>query len=193
MFFDKAVWKFISKNKPADQRPINLEVNLFLGYLRNGTTWYSADDYCDISGSDSITWRDVNVQVLVGQTEVYSGTPTTTTTVSHIFQDSEDLQDCEFRIVLTGLSDQHAVPWTNGELGGVALHVTGQLENMPLQLLMPKFGKYFVDDTINVATEIMGQNGYQQLYFQLPFYSWLHQNRELIVWELTYPNGYPHT
>jgi hypothetical protein len=57
---------------------------------------------------------------------------------------------------------------------------------------MPKFAKYFVDDdqSVNVATEILGQNGYQLLDFQTPFYTWLHQHRESLIWELTYPNGY---
>jgi hypothetical protein len=44
--------------------------------------------------------------------------------------------------------------------------------------------------SINVATEILGQNGYQLLDFQTPFYTWLHQHREALIWELTYPNGY---
>lgn len=187
------VWDFISKNKPAVNRPVVLSLELFLGYLRNGDVWYSASEYAEIS-NDQIPWHDITVTVILDNTVLCSGSPTDTLILTHNFQDSSQEEFRVFRIEIQGLNHTHNPPWPGtGEPGGAALRIQGHIDHMPLSLLMPKFAKYTVDHdgSANVATEIMGQNGRQTLVIPTPFYSWLHQHRESMIWELTYPNGYP--
>jgi hypothetical protein len=188
----KQIWNFISKNKPVADRSIDLSLELFLGYLKNGTDWYSADEYAEISDT-AISWNDVTVTVSLDNTVLYSGSPTDSPVLTHTFQDSDQAQFKVFQIKIQGLDHVHNAPWPiTGEPGVVALRVRGHIDHLPLQLLMSKFAKYIVDQdgSTNVATEIMGQNGSQTLVIQTPFYAWLHQHRESFIWELTYPNGY---
>lgn len=193
MFYDRKVWEFISKNKPAANQSICLSINLLLGYLKNGETWYTVAEYNQMFGTQTAPELGVSVQVSVDQDIVYLGNSTQPICIDYQFQDSEQPQNRQIKIVLQGLGHHHSIKWPGtGEPLGLALRVSGHLENLPLKLIMPKFAKYFVEDdqSINVATEILGQNGYQLLDFQTPFYSWLHQHREGLIWELTYPNGY---
>ena len=186
------VWDFISKNKPVTDRPVVLSLELFLGYLRNGTDWYSASEYAEIS-NNQIPWHDITVTVSLDNTVLYSGSPTDLLTLTHNFQDSNQTEFRVFQIKIQGLNHTHNPPWPgSGEPGGAALRVRGHIDHIPLSLLMPKFAKYIVDHdgSTNVATEIMGQNGSQTLVIPTPFYSWLHQHRESLIWNLTYPNGY---
>lgn len=193
MLHDRKDWNFISKNKPVSNRPVVLSLDLFLGYLRNGTDWYSAAEYAEISDGQ-ISWHDIVVTVSLDNTVLYSGCPTDSPVLIHNFQDSGQEEFRVFQIKIQGLDHVHNAPWpSTGEPGGAALRVRGHIDHMPLALLMPKFAKYIVDhnDSTNVATEIMGQNGSQTLVIPTPFYTWLHQHRESLVWNLTYPNGYP--
>jgi hypothetical protein len=193
MFYDRKVWEFISKNKPTANQSICLSMNLLLGYLKNGETWYTVAEYNQMFGTQTAPELGVSIQVSVDQDIVYSGNSTQPICIDHQFQDSEQPQNRQIKIALQGLGHHHSIKWPGtGEPLGLALRVSGHLENLPLKLIMPKFAKYFVDDdqSVNVATEILGQNGYQLLDFQTPFYTWLHQHRESLIWELTYPNGY---
>lgn len=192
MLYNQKVWNFISKNKPAADRPVAVSLDLFLGYLKNGTDWYSADQYAEISNSQ-MHWNNIVVTVSIDSEVLYSDSPTTALTLTHDFQDSGQTQVRVFKIEIRGLSDDHNPPWPDtGEPGGVALRVQGHIDHVPLSLLMPKLGKYVVDHdgSTNVATEIMGQNGSQTLVIETPFYAWLHQHRESLIWEMTYPSGH---
>jgi hypothetical protein len=193
MFYDRKVWEFISKNKPTANQSICLSMNLLLGYLKNGETWYTVAEYNQMFGTQTAPELGVSIQVSVDQDIVYSGNSTQPIYIDHQFQDSEQHQNRQIKIVLQGMGHHHNVKWPGtGEPLGLALRVSGHLENLPLTLIMSKFAKYFVEDdqSINVATKILGQNGYQLLDFQTPFYAWLHQHREALIWELTHPNGY---
>lgn len=192
MFYNQKAWDFISKNKPAASRSIGLTLDLFLGYLRNGTDWHSADQYAEISNGQ-LPWQDIVVTVSLDSVVLYSGSPTTALTITHNFQDGDPGQFKVFTIRIQGLDYTHNPPWPgSSEPGGAALRVRGHIDHIPLSLLMPKFAKYIVDHdgSTNVATEILGQNGSQTLVIPTPFYSWLHQHRESLIWNLTYPNGY---
>lgn len=193
MYYDKKVWDFISQNKPIADRSVKLTVNLLLGYLKGGTTWHTADEYNQAPGALPIQWDQVTVTVSMDHTVIYSGSPTQPCVIEHMFQDSGSIEDRVFTIAVQGFSHEHNRAWPGtGDLGGAALRVTGDIDNLPLKLLMPKFGRYVVDDgTVNVATEILCQNGFQDLKMQTPFYTWLAQRRDSFLWELTYPNGYP--
>lgn len=192
MLYNHKTWEFISKNKPLTDRNITWSIDLFLGYLKDGITWYSISEYDQVPGALSIPWNNVEVTVCMDSTVIYSGNPTQSLTVLHHLQDSDQNTVHRFEIKLQGLTNDHNPPWPRtGEHGGLALQIRGHVENIPLCLLMPKFAKYTVEDgSVNVATEILGQNGCQTLVFNTPFYSWLHQHRESLIWELTYPSGY---
>jgi hypothetical protein len=67
----------------------------------------------------------------------------------------------------------------------VALRVQGLINNIPLNLLMPQFGKYHVDTgEVKIPADILCENGYQILEIPTPFYTWLHQNRHPLIWQL---------
>ena len=190
MYHDKTVWNFISKNKPEPERNVGLTINLFLGYLRGGTTWHSADEYNCAPGALPILWDQVVVTVSMDHQVIYSGSPTHRCTIEHTFQDSNLVEDRVLTIAVQGFSYDHNRVWpATGELGGAALQVTGNIDNIPLQMLTSKFGQYMVDGTVNIPGDILCQNGFQVLKMQTPFYSWLHQRRDSLIWELTYPNG----
>lgn len=194
MYNNKDVWDFISKNKPKSQNLLNFDLTLFLGYLQNGERWITQEQYQNTLDTKPISWQSVSVSVLIDQQCVYQGTPTKSQTIFYQISDTHTA-DHSIDIVLSGLTYDHCPCWPEPQShGGVALQITGTFEHIPLQQLMPKFGKYFTDNgQTNVATEIMGQNGVQRLQFTSPFYQWLHQRRQEILWQLTYPNGYQPT
>jgi hypothetical protein len=190
MYFNEEVWNFIKKNKPIIDRSLSVRVDLFLGYLRNGQQWYSKNDYEKIKTMPIVPWSDVVVIVKFNDEIVYQGTPTQQHNVEFQIQDTEDLKSCALEICLQGLVDQHMPAWySTGEHGGVVLLVDGTIEHIPLSILMPDYGIYNVENgTTNVATGIMGQNGRQTLTFTTPFYSWLHDRREKLIWQLVKKN-----
>jgi hypothetical protein len=188
---DKNDWEFISKNKPTSNTPLTLDISFFLGYLKNGETWYSKECYESMMKCAPIPWNDVVVTISIDDNVVYTGAPVTEHRVIYEIQDSQQSLDHAIEISLQGVTDDHSTRWSDDLYGTVALKVSGTFENLPLNLMMSKFGHYYTDDNnINVAAEILGQNGIQKWTFKSPFYDWLHQNREHFLWELTYPSGY---
>lgn len=187
MYHNKDVWNFISRNKPVSDRGIDLQVDLCLYYLRNGDTWYSVEQYNSEPGTIPIPWQDFVVTVTLDDQVIYSGSPAQLTQLQHRFQDSTESQCCVFKILVQGVSNDHHTIWPGtDQSGSVALQVRGHVDNIPLNLLMPKFGKYFVDTgDVKIADDILCENGYQSMEIVTPFYTWLHQNRDQIVWELT--------
>lgn len=187
MYYNKDVWDFISPNKPTVDRSIELGLNLCLYYLRDGNTWYSVDEYNAEPGVIPIPWQDVIVTVVLDNAVIYTGSPAQLTQLQYCFQDSTDAQSRVFEISLQGISDKHTPAWPGTrEFGSVALRVQGYVDHIPLNLLMPKFGKYHIDTgEIKIADDIMCENGHQRWEIALPFYTWLHQNRDQIIWELT--------
>ena len=186
MYYDRKVWEFIRKNKPTANRSIELVVELFLGYLKDGNTWYSVDEYSAMDGALPMPWKNIIVTILMDDIVIYTGNPVDRLTVTQTFQDSNDAENRVFKIKVQGFTHEHVMQWPGtDQSGGAALNVLGHIGNIPLQLLMPKFGKYVTDDgTTNVATDILCQNGCQDLCITTPFYTWLHQRQELLFWEL---------
>lgn len=187
MYHNKDVWNFISQNKPVADRGIDLCMDLCLYYLRDGSEWYSVDQYCAEPNTVLIPWQDFVVTVSIDDAVIYSGSPTQLTQLQHRFQDSSEIQSRVFKISVQGASSDHTPMWpATGQFGSVALRVGGHIDNIPLNLLMPKFGKYCVDTgEEKIADDILCENGYQIWEIPTPFYTWLHQNRDQIVWELT--------
>jgi hypothetical protein len=180
------VWKFIGVKEPIVDRSVNITIDLFLGYLKNNTTWYSAEEYSQVNNSIPIPWHNVVVTIWIDDTVIYSGSPTSLLTVTHNFQDGGPNEFRVFRIEIQGLTNDHNTLWPEtNDLGGAALRVQGHIDHIPLSYLMYKFAKYIVDDgSSNVATETLRQNGSQILTINTPFYSWLHQHREPLTWHL---------
>jgi hypothetical protein len=187
----KSDWDFIKQNKPNTHNQLTLQLALFLGYLRNGEEWISQDCYSTVSGVKSIAWEDVTVSVLIDQHCVYQGTPIDECLISHQITDDADVEHT-VEIVLQGLTYDHCPVWpVDNSHGGLALKVSGKFENIPWTMLTSNFGEYLTENNkLNVATDILGQNGIQRWSFTSPFYQWLHQRREKIIWQLTYPHGY---
>lgn len=190
MYSNKDVWDFISKNKPQNPNLLNLKLSLFLGYLKNQQTWISQQQYDNTIGVTAIPWQAVSVSISIDQQCVYQGAPTDTHSIVYQIPDNTENQH-NIAIKLSGLTDSHRPRWPlDNSYGGVALQITGTVEHIPFQLLTSTFGEYQTDSgQINVATEVMGQNGTQQLYFDSPFYKWLHQRRNKIIGQLTYPSS----
>ena len=185
MYNNKDVWDFISRNKPAADRSIDLQVDLCLYYLSDGQTWYSVDQYTSDPDTTTIPWQDFVVTVTLDDTVLYSGSPTQLTQLRHRFQDSST--ECRvFKILVQGVSSKHNTVWPGTDKhGSAALRVNGHIDNIPLNLLMPKFGKYVVDTgEVKIADDILCENGHQVMEIVTPFYTWLHQNKDQIIWEL---------
>ena len=186
---DLGSWKFIKKNKKITHRSVRLTIDLFLGYMKNGTTWISPVEYSQVSGVAEIPWQDIQVKVSINGTLLYSGFPLTKTSINYSFLDSDEITQHDLQIEICGFANHHNNFWPiTNESGGVCLYFRGDIENIPLNLLLSKLGKYVLNDgSINVATDLLGQNGYQTLIIKTPFYTWLHQNRELLIKESPQP------
>ena len=187
---DKDVWDFISRNKPGADRGIDLQVDLCLYYVRDGTTCYSVDQYGAEPGTVPIPWGDFVVTVTLDDTMIYSGSPTQLTQLHHRFQDSLEVQSRVLKISVQGISDYLRPAWpVTQQSGSVALQVHGQVNNIPLHLLMQAFGKYHVDTgEVKMPTELLYKNGYQSLEITTPFYTWLFKNKDQIIHRLILKN-----
>jgi hypothetical protein len=183
---DKDDWEFIKHNKPTPSNTISLEINLWLGYMYNGDTWVSQDQYDSAPGTELIPWHSVSVSLVIDQQLVYQGTPIEQRLIQYQMPDSGEHS---IEIAINGLNDRHRPVWPKDRsYGSVMLQITGTFEHMPLNLLMSSFGSYHTNDgQNNVATQIMGQNGIQRWNFTSPFYHWIHQRRNVIIGQLTYP------
>lgn len=176
-------WKLIQRNKPAVSRPVDLRLTLSLGYMLNGTDWYSQEQYNLLTDVDPIPWEDIHVVATLDQQQIFKSTVNNVEEISCTFQDTQQEQTHQLTLEITGIGDLHRPRWPTGQYGSAMLKITNIcIENINLQHAVPTLGQYLLQDgTVNFANELVGNNGSYLLSFTTPIYSWLIQHSALIL------------
>jgi len=185
--FGRDTWKFIEKNKPPADRSIRMHLEFGLFFVIDQQARIPADHYNSVPAVTPVPWQDIKVTVTFDGQRLYQGSPVNTTLVDHSFQDSDQPQQRWFEIGLHGLSSQHLAVWPNTQQSGsVCLAVQGHIDHIPLYLMMGQHGRYCLDSgQEKIADPLLGENGYQRWQIETPFYTWLHQQRQHLIWQMS--------
>ena len=176
-------WDFILKNKPVVVRTAVLAVEMSLGYMLDGTTWYTQQQYDQLADTELIPWDKITITIKLDQTIIFESSISGTTPITYAFEDSSSIQPHTLTIQVDGIGDQHRPRWPTGLNGGAMLKIHSiTIEDMDMSLAMPTLGTYVLEDgSVHIPTSLAGSNGVQTLPFSTPIYSWLIANHQAIL------------
>ena len=176
-------WDFILKNKPVVVRTAGLAVEMSLGYMLDGTTWYTQQQYDQLAGTELIPWDKITITIKLDQTIIFESNISGTTPITYAFEDSGSIQPHTLTIQVDGIGDQHRPRWPTGLNGGAMLKIHSiTIEDMDMSSAITKLGTYVLEDgSVHIPTSLAGSNGTQTLPFTTPIYSWLIDNHRAIL------------
>lgn len=183
--FSHDTWNYIQKNKPLPTNHISIEIELTLMYLLNAESLLSVQQYQDLSDVVNIPWQGVQVAVDLDNEPLYHGSPITCAKIVCNVPDHA-IQTKTLSISVQGFDSAHVTKWPyNDYHGSAVLQIGGSIDQIPITVLMLQHGQYRLHTgEIKQADDIMGENGCATLRFETPFYSWLHQHRDQLVWQV---------
>lgn len=169
-------WDFILKNKPvAAKKTVSVIVEMSLGYMLDGTAWYTQQQYNQSTDVVSIPWNKIKITIKLDQQVIFESGLDDTTQVTYSFNDSSSTQPHTLTIQVDGLDNSHRPRWPSGLTGGVMLKIHSiTIEDMDMSCVMPKLGTCVLEDgSVHIPTNLLGSNGTQTLPFTTPIYIWL--------------------
>ena len=176
-------WDFIFKNKPVVAKTAALAVKMSLGYMLDGNTWYTQEQYNQLPTVVPIPWDEIRIRIKLDQQIIFESVIDNLIHVTHVFEDSSSTQTHTLTIQVNGIDEQHRPRWPSGLNGGAMLKIHSiTIEDMDMFWAMPTLGTYVLEDgSVHIPTGLAGSNGVQTLPFSTPIYSWLIANHQAIL------------
>lgn len=176
-------WDFILKNKPVVAKTASLVVEMSLGYMLDGTTWYTQQQYNELVDYVPIPWNKIKITIKLDQQVIFESSIHDTTQVAYSFEDSSHTQTHALTIQIDGLDESHRPRSPSGLNGGAMLRTHSIIiEDIDMALGMPRLGTYVLEDgSTHMPCDLAGSNGTQTLLFSTPIYRWLVANHRAIL------------
>lgn len=176
-------WDFILKNKPVVTKTASVMVEMSLGYMLDGTTWYTQQQYNQSIDVVPVPWDKIRITIKLDQQVIFESGINDTTQVTYSFEDSSSTQTHTLTIQVNGIDEQHRPRWPSGLNGGAMLKLHSiTIEDMSMEWVMPTLGTYVLEDgSVHIPTGLAGSNGVQTLPFSTPIYSWLIANHQAVL------------
>jgi hypothetical protein len=176
-------WDFILKNKPVAAKTASVIVEMSLGYMLDGTVWYTQQQYNQLIDVVPIPWDKIRITIKLDQQVIFESGLNDTTQVTYSFEDSSSTQTHALTIRVDGLDDSHRPSGPTGLNGGVMLKIHNiTIEDINMAWGMPRLGTYVLEDgSVHIPSGLAGSNGTQTLLFSTPIYSWLVANHRAIL------------